>query len=271
MEVFIQSQFESRVLTSPRLFSDKYGMDVWEVQDICDGSNNLLYDVATSREDRKNLSYMNHTELFEHYCKVQAADIGDPNFDEFNKPSMTFGGAEHFIYKILALMKDFSFWSILKHMVGVGNGSSMSHEGFGVFYRMQYFQTWSRWRRVLFRASIPNIEGMYTILYMYILLLACEILYYLVNVDLFEKTKYGQSIVKKDLELKKVTDDGEAFANFQRKVRDPAREFEKKRKKVLSFSKMRENFRLSIYQGDYNRFVFDIYDYFTCNDICLMR
>jgi len=76
---------------------------------------------------------------------------------------------------------------------------------------------------------------------------------YLVNLDLFEKTKFGQSIVKKELELKKVTDDGEAFANFQKKVRDPAREFVKKRKKVLSFSKMRESFRFCIYQGDYDR------------------
>ena len=252
MEVFIQSQFESRVLTSPRLFSDKYGMDVWEVEDICDGSNSLLYDVATSREDRKNLSYMNHTELFEHYCKAQASDMGDPNFDEFNKPSMIFGGPELFISRVLALMKDFSFWSILKHVVGVGNGSSMPHEGFGVFYRMQYFQTWSRWRRVLFRASIPNIEGMGK------QLLACiAFLYFifrhLLNLDLFEKTKYGQSIVKKDIELQKCTDDGEAFTNFQKKVRDPAREFVKKRKKVLSFSKMRENFRFSVYQGDYDR------------------
>jgi len=76
MEFFIQSQFESRVLISPRLFSDKYCMDAWEAQDICKVSNNLLYDVASSREDRKNLSYTNHTELFEHYCKVQAADMG---------------------------------------------------------------------------------------------------------------------------------------------------------------------------------------------------
>jgi len=242
-------------------------MDVWEVEDICDGSNNLLYDVATSQEDRKNFSYMNHTELFEHYCKVQAVDMDDPNFDEFNKPSMTFGGPEYFIHKILALMKDFSFWSILKHLVGVGNGSAMPHEGFGVFHRMQYFQTWSRWRRVLFRASIPNIEGMDMQLYIYIVLLGCEILCYRVSADLFEKTKFGQSIMKKKLELKKVTDDGEAFANFQKKVRDPAREFEKKRKKVLSFSKMRENVRLSMYQGDYNRFVYDIYCYFVFHDI----
>ena len=71
---------------------------------------------------------------------------------------------------------------------------------------------------------------------------------------MFEKTKYGQSIVKKDLELQKCTYDGEAFANFQKKVHDPAREFEKKRKKVLSFSKMRENFRFSVYQGDYDRY-----------------
>ena len=76
MEFFIQSQFESRVLISPRLFSDKYCMDAWEAQDICKVSNKLLYDVASSREDRKNLSYTNHTELFEHYCKVQAADMG---------------------------------------------------------------------------------------------------------------------------------------------------------------------------------------------------
>ena len=147
-------------------------------QDICDSNNSLLYDVATSREDRKNLSYMNHTELFEHYCKAQASDMGDPNFDEFNKPSVTFGGAEHFIYKVLALMKNFSFWSILKHMVGVGNGSPMPHEGFGVFYRMQYFQTWSRWRRVLFRASIPNIEGMGKQLLAYIVLLVFHFMSY---------------------------------------------------------------------------------------------
>jgi len=76
MEVFIQRQFESRMLISPRLFSDKYGMDAWEAQDICKVSNNLLYDVASSREDRKNHSYTNHTEFFEHYFKVQAADMG---------------------------------------------------------------------------------------------------------------------------------------------------------------------------------------------------
>ena len=59
MGVFIQSQFESRVLIPPRLFSDKYCMDAWEAQGICKVSNNLLYDVASSRENRKNLSYTN--------------------------------------------------------------------------------------------------------------------------------------------------------------------------------------------------------------------
>ena len=77
--------------------------------------------------------------------------------------------------------------------------------------------------------------------------------HFLLNLDLFEKTKYGQSIVKKDLELQKCADDGEAFANFQKNVHDPAREFVNKRKKVLSFSKMRESFRFSVYQGDYDR------------------
>jgi len=35
----------------------------------------------------------------------------------------------------------------------------VSKDGFGIFRRMQNFQTWSRWNKVLFLADIPNVEG----------------------------------------------------------------------------------------------------------------
>jgi len=158
METFIQSKFESRVLKSPRLFSDKYGMDSWEVKAVV-GDGELLCDVALSKEDRMNIGFMNHTELFEHFCRIRAVEMNQAQFDEFVKPSVVFGGLEQVLYKTFALMKKYSLLSIIKNCLGIGKDLGSSHEGFGVFYRLQDFQTWSRWRKVLFLASIPKVEG----------------------------------------------------------------------------------------------------------------
>lgn len=233
METFIQSKFESRVLKSPRLFSDKYGMDSWEVKAVV-GDGELLCDVALSKEDRMNIGFMNHTELFEHFCRIRAVEMNQAQFDEFVKPSVVFGGLEQVLYKTFALMKKYSLLSIIKNCLGIGKDLGSSHEGFGVFYRLQDFQTWSRWRKVLFLASIPKVE------------------------ELFEKNKYGDDIVKKELERR--SKDDQPIANFQKDIQNPLRAFQKKRITVLEFRKLRENFRFALYLGKYDRAILSIFD-----------
>ena len=150
METFIQSTFQFRALRSSRLFSDLYEIDRKLIEKVCDGDNSLLYDVSASRVDQGNLDFMNQSEKFEYYCKKKCSQMGVDNFDEFTKPSYVFGTFELFLYRLISTLSE-RFWP------------KSRSEGFGVFYRLQYYQTWSRWRRVLFLADIPDLDGTHSL------------------------------------------------------------------------------------------------------------
>ena len=82
IEVYIQSQFGYRTLIDNRLFSQKYKIESWEIDRVVDMKGTLLYDCNVSREDRMNFKYMSHTEVFEHFCKCEAAKLlGDDDYD----------------------------------------------------------------------------------------------------------------------------------------------------------------------------------------------
>ena len=82
IEVYIQSQFGYRTLIDNRLFSEKYEIESWIIDQIVDMKGTLLYDCNVSREDRINFKYMSHTEVFEYFCKCEAAKLlGDDDYD----------------------------------------------------------------------------------------------------------------------------------------------------------------------------------------------
>lgn len=146
MEVFIQSSFQFRALQSSRLFSDLYDIDEKLVEKVCDGDDSLLYDVRVSRDDRSNIEFMNHSDKFQFYCQRKATEMSADNFLEFTKYSHVFGSLEQFLEGCIStILHTFRF--------------KPTYEGFGVFYRLQYYQTWSRWKKVLFLGTIPNIDG----------------------------------------------------------------------------------------------------------------
>jgi len=241
IEVYIQSQFEYRALIDNRLFSKMYKIDSWEIDRVAQKKGTLLYDCDVSCKDRINLKYMSHTETFEYFCKCEAAKLqGDGDYDEFFKPSTTFGTPENFFIKFNRLREDESIYKAVKHQFIEFLGGTeklskkeikevVSKDGFGIFRRMQYFQTWSRWSKVLFLADIPRVEA------------------------LFEKNKFGQFIVKKEFESVKTRDKGRPFFNFFPQVRDPEKSFEKRRMDVLSFVRVKENVRFAYYQREYLR------------------
>jgi len=219
MESFIQSEFNFRVMRSARLFSDRYKIRQKAVEKVCDNDNSLFYDVDVSRKDGNNPKFMNDSERFEFYCRQKATAMKNESFEEFTKPSVIFGGLEE------------RLWGLIHKILGRGGAG----EGFGVFYRLQYYQTWSRWKKALFMADIPDIE------------------------DLFEINVYGNPILKKVLEREKSTK-AMPFKNFKQDPINPSRRFVQEQKDVLTFHQLRTNMRFSIYQKDYERAFLIIFD-----------
>ena len=141
MELYIQSIFECRVFNSSRLFEDRYGIKSRIIERVCNQGDNLIYDKEVSRMDRNNPEYMTHSEKFDFHCRTQAALLNEPNFEEFTKPSRLFGSLEAIIFGIFH------------------NIYSKDNDGYGLFYRLQFYQTWSRWNKLLFLGDIPRLSG----------------------------------------------------------------------------------------------------------------
>ena len=71
--------------------------------------------------------------------------------------------------------------------------------------------------------------------------------------DLFEKNKFGNSVVKKKFEVNKFSEDGFKFKNFREKTWNAVSLFAKKRKDVLWFKCLRSDVRSALYRGDFCR------------------
>ena len=143
MEVFIQNTFQFRALQSARMFSDLYDIEERAVEKACKGDKFLLHNADVARKDRDDPQYMNHSERYEFYCRRKAAELNNQYFDEFTKPCVMFGKPEQILFDFLSKFYD-----------NLG-----AFDGFGLFYRLQQYQTWSRWNKVLYLGKIPNVDG----------------------------------------------------------------------------------------------------------------
>jgi len=221
IEITMQSVLETRVLSSPRLFSDKYGISVDEILVMCDDNDHLLYDADSSRHDRKNINCFDDTELFEYFSQKRAESKKCAEIkQEFTKLSRIFGKPEQHLLDLQRLVlkffcsRDFNF-------------------NLGVFNRHINYRTWSRWEKVLYLSKIPNVS------------------------NLFEMNSDNLPIIKKELEKIKHTS-AKPFSNFSPNstAYDANKALRRRQYQVLTFQKMKENVRQSLYQKDYDRVVF---------------
>jgi len=222
MEVAMQSTLRFRVLQSARLFSDHFGVTEEEILLGCDDDVNLLKNEELSSHDCTNFDYKDDSELFEHFCMEKSRKVSKTAEvkDEFTKLRRVFGAPEQRLFRLVTHVS--SFFRL-----------SLAIDGFCVFNRHRAYCTWSRWKKVLFIPAIPELD------------------------ELFEINADGVPIISKLLEKVKHKPE-KPFYNFSTDTSlvDPQKALRKRQCHVLSFQAYRSYIKKSLYERDFDRFLF---------------
>lgn len=227
MEVVMQGVLRFRVIRSARMFADTYGVTEEEVLLACDDDTNLLYNVSLSCNDNDDVDFKDDSELFEHFCmktSMKETKTEEVKY-EFQKRQRVFGAPDQ------------KFFQLFKYAASAVKLKPL--ETLCIFDRHGGYRTWSRWKMVLFIPAVPKLD------------------------DLFEDNADGVPIVKKVLE--KVKHKAETpFYNFSTDASlvDPQKALRKRQRKVLSFQAYRGYIRRNLYEREYHRCIFWLFNGF---------
>lgn len=140
MELVVQSVVLQSALSNARLFAETFGMNQESVLAAASGDPYLFKNANQSAQDQVDSKYMNNDEIVKHLCLKAAIEANnEAAITEYKKPRVYFG------------------WIVksIKWLLG--------HKDGGAFDRYAPYRTWSRWRKLLYLAPVPDLDETLTL------------------------------------------------------------------------------------------------------------
>eukprot|EP00586_Coscinodiscus_wailesii_P020069 CAMPEP_0172493602 /NCGR_PEP_ID=MMETSP1066-20121228/25020_1 /TAXON_ID=671091 /ORGANISM="Coscinodiscus wailesii, Strain CCMP2513" /LENGTH=675 /DNA_ID=CAMNT_0013263825 /DNA_START=123 /DNA_END=2147 /DNA_ORIENTATION=- len=137
VQLVMQTNIDLRSLKSSKIFSEKFAIEQDILEQACDNDPRLFKNRSLAEMDRDNTAFMSDEERIEHMSGAIAERIGiNYVVNEYKKPRVYFGIIERFLTP----------WTTT----------------YPLFERTTSYQTWSRWEKVLYLSTVPNIDEIFS-------------------------------------------------------------------------------------------------------------